>query len=121
MITLTTPAEVNSVLGGNAPVQYNKLVIGPFTFDPVAMLVSSRVRLTSTGSPSMPAIEGSLTIQTSTAVLEISVERLDFYRRVVLSGPQNDAVMTIIRNAQNALESGLVTLGVVAGVQSAGS
>ena len=117
MITLTTPAQVNSVLGGNSPVSYDKLVVGPFTFDPIGMVVNAKLRLTSTAS----AIGGTLTITTGTAVLEIAVERLDFYRRVVLTGPQNDAVMTIIRNAQNALESGLVSLGVVAGTQSTGS
>ena len=93
MITLTTPAQVNSVLGGNSPVSYDKLVVGPFTFDPIGMVVNAKLRLTSTASAAMPPIGGTLTITTGTAVLEIAVERLDFYRRVVLTGPQNDAVM----------------------------
>ena len=121
MITLTTPAQINSVLGGNAPISYNKLVIGPFTMDPITMQVSGQLRLTSTANPDMPVITGKLLVNTSTSVLEVEVIQLDFYRRVLLSGPQNDAVQLQIRNAQNALESGLITLGVIAGVQSTGA
>jgi hypothetical protein len=121
MITLTTPPQVNSVLGGSAPIAYNKLVVGPFTMNPSTMQINASLSLTSTGSPTMQAIPGTLTITTATATLEIAVERLDFYRRVTLTGPQNTAVMNIIRDAQNALESGLVSLGVIAGTQSLGA
>ncbi len=121
MITLTTPAQINTVLGGNSPVAYNKLVIGPFTFDSAALTVTGALKLTSTGSPEMQAIPGTLTITTSTARLEIAVPQLDFYRRVALTGPQNAAVQGIVRDAQNALENGLISLGVIAGVQSLGA
>ena len=121
MITLTTPETINTVLGGNVPVDYNKLVVGPFTFDSAALSVVGQLKLTSTGSPEMQAIPGTLTITTATARLEIAVPQLDFYRRVALTGPQNNAVQTIVRDAQNALESGLVSLGVIAGVQSLGA
>ena len=121
MITLTTPPQVNSVLGGSAPIAYNKLVIGPFTLDPIAMTVSGALRLTSTGSPEMQPITGTLQITTATARLEVAVDKLDFYRRVALTGPQNTAAMDIIRNAQNALESGLINLGVIAGAQAPGA
>lgn len=121
MITLTTPASINSVLGGNTPVAYNKLVIGPFTFDPIAMTVNGQLRLTSTTATEMQAIPGTLSITTATARLEIAVPQLDFFRRVALTGPQNAACQDIIRNAQNALESGLISLGVIAGAQSLGA
>lgn len=123
MITLTTPPAINSVLGGNAPVAYNKLVIGPFTLDPVTLSngVRGTVRLTSTASPTMQPINGTLTIDASTGVLTIEVAQLDFYRKVQLSGAQLTSVQNIITNAQNSLEAGLVSLGVIAGTQSTGA
>lgn len=120
MITLTTPPSINSVLGGSAPVAYQKLVVGPFTFDPVAFAINGVMRLTSTTVPAMAPITGSLIVNISTGVLEVSVPQLDFYRRVQLTGPQITSVQTIVTNAQNALESGLVTLAVISGTQSTG-
>lgn len=121
MITLTTPPQINSVLGGSAPVPYNRLVIGPFTLDPSTLLVTGVIKLTATGSPQMQPITGTLRINNSTGVLTIEVTQLDFYRQVQLSGAQITSVNTIITNAQNALESGLVSLGVIAGSQSTGA
>ena len=121
MITLTLPAAINSVLGGNAPVSYDKLVISRLNFAPVTMTVNGTLSLTSTTDPEMQEISGSLSILTASARLEIAVPQLDFYRRVALTGPQNTAVMTIIRDAQDALESGLVTLGVIDGIQAPGA
>lgn len=121
MITLTSPAQINSVLGGNVPVSYDKLVIKPFTFDAKLMTINGTLSLTSTTEPEMQEIVGRLIIETASARLEIAVQQLDFYRRVALTGPQNDAVMTIIRDAQDALESGLVSLGVIDGIQAPGA
>lgn len=123
MITLTTPPQINSVLGGNAPISYDKLVLGPFTLDPVVLSqgVRGTVRLTSTANPTMQAITGNLTINASTGLLTIEVSQLDFYRQLQLSGGQLTAVQNIIRDAQNALESGMLSLGVLSGVQSAGA
>ena len=121
MITLTTPAQINSVLGGNAPVSYDKLVIGPFNFNPKTLVVNGELSLTATADPEMQEITGHLRILTASARLEISVEQLDFYRRVALTGPQNSAVQTIIRDSQNSLESGLVSLGVIDGTQAPGA
>lgn len=121
MIALTSPAQINSVLGGDAPVGYDHLVLSPFTFDSSALTVNGTLRLTSTAAPSMQAITGRLTINGGSGVLEIEVAQLDFYRRIQLSGPQITSVTTIIRNAQNALESGLISLGVIQGTQSTGA
>lgn len=121
MITLTTPAEINSVLGGNVPVAYDKLVLSSITFNTKTMDINSRISLTSSANTDMQEIQGNLTIIGATSTLEISVQQLDFYRRIALSGPQSAAVQTIIRNAQDALEGGLVGLGVIAGVQTTGA
>ena len=121
MITLTTPAQINSVLGGNSPVAYNKLVLSPFTMDAVTQTVRGTLRLTSTTVPTMQAITGSLSINVPAAELIIEVSQLDFYRRIVLSSAQNTAVLNQIEAAQAQLENGLVTLGVIAGTRSAGA
>ena len=120
MITLTTAPQINSVLGGNAPVDYNKLVLGPFTLDPVTSTVSGTIRLTSTSVPAMQAIKGTLTITIAQGLLKIEVAQLDFYRQIQLNVNQINAVNAIIADAQNSLESGLISLGVIAGVQTAG-
>jgi hypothetical protein len=121
MITLTTPAQINSVLGGNVPVDYNKLVISPFTMDPVNQAISGQLRLTATASPSMQPINGTLRINVPTSELVIEVQQLDFIRRVVLTSPQNTSVLNQIETAQAALENGLVSLGVVTGTRTAGA
>lgn len=123
MITLTTPPQINSVLGGSAPVAYDKLVIGPFTLDPVtpASAVRGTLRLTSTANGQMQPMTGLLTINTTSWFLTVEVPQLDFYRQIQLSGPQITAVNTIIGNAQNSLEQGLIDLAIIAGTQSAGA
>jgi hypothetical protein len=120
MITLTTPHEINSVLGGDAPVAYNKLVVGPFTFDGVAQTVNAALRLTSTGNPQMQPILGSLSISVPGSHVTVEVPQLDFYRRITTSGPQNTSVLGIIEAAQAQLENGLIALGVISGVRTAG-
>lgn len=121
MITLTTAPVVKSVLGGNSTVSYNKFVLSSISYDPVSMQVSAAVRLTSTAETSMQPVTGSLRVNTATAVLTIEVQQLDFYRQIVLTGPQNASVQSLITNAQNALEAGLISVGVIAGTQATGA
>lgn len=120
MITLTTPTEINSVLGGNAPIAYNKLVLGPFTMDGVTQAVRGTLRLTSTANPTMQAITGSLSIAVPSAEVIVEVPQLDFYRRITTSGAQNTSILNIIEAAQAQLENGLINLGVIAGTRTAG-
>ena len=119
MITLTTPATINSVLGGTAPVAYDKLVLSPFTMTPVSGDVGGTLRLTSTTNADMQPIVGTLRIAANEMIVEVS--QLDFYRRVTLTGTQRTNVTNIIASAQTSLENGLVSLGVIAGVQTAGA
>lgn len=121
MITLTTPAQINSVLGGNVPVGYNHLVLSPFTMSPEERHVVGSLRLTATTNPEMPVILGSLSIQLGPGSMEVRVEQLDFYRKLTLSGAQITTVQGWINSAQNSIEAGLVAVGVIAGTQSAGA
>ena len=120
MITLTTPAEINSVLGGTSPVAYNKLVLGPFTMNGIDQTISGVLRLTATAAPSMQAIIGSVRISVPAAELVIEVSQLDFYRRIVLSSGQNTAILNQIEAAQAQVENGLISIGVIAGTRAAG-
>lgn len=121
MITLTSPPAVNSILGGAGTVSYDRFVLQTITYDTVNLTVNAVIRITSTTNPDMQAITGRLVIQIASAKLEIQVEQLDFYRRITLTGPQNTSIETLIRNAQNAIENGLITVGVIAGTQATGS
>lgn len=121
MITLSQPAEINSILGGNAPIAYNKLVIGPFTMDPVAQTISGTLRLTSTGNTTMQAITGRLSISVPAAEVIVEVQQLDFYRRIITNSGQNTAILNQIEAAQAQIENGLISLGVIAGTRSAGA
>lgn len=121
MITLTTPKEINSVLGGNAPVAYNKLVLGPFTMNGVDQTIIGTLRLTSTSTPSMQPITGTVRINIPGGnELIIEVPQLDFYRRIVLTSPQATSVINQIEAAQAQIENGLISLGVIAGTRTAG-
>ena len=121
MITLTTPAQINSVLGGSTTVAYDHLVLSPVSHDPQALTITGTIRMTSTASPDMQAITGSLTANASTGKLEVSVQQLDFYRRVTLSPAEIQAVIGMITAAQNAVEAGLVGMGMIAGTQATGA
>lgn len=118
MITLTAPPTVNTVLGGVALVSYDKLVITPFVLDPVTGTVTGSVRMTSTANSAMQPLTGTLRI--ASGVLTVEISQVDFFRQIQLSVGQINSVNAIITNAQNALEAGLVSLGVVAGTQTTG-
>lgn len=120
MITLTTPPSINSVLGGSAPVAYGKLVIGPFSMDGVTQTITGNLRLTSTANPTMQPILGSLRVSVPSAEVIVEVAQLDFYRKITTNSSQNTALLAVIETAQQQLENGLITLGVIAGVRTAG-
>jgi len=121
MITLTNAPLVNSVLGGIATVEYDKLTLASITHDPITMITNARIRITSTAEPTMQAVYGSLIINTATAVLTIEVQQLDFYRQITLTGPQNTTAQLFITDTQNVLENGLISLGVIDGTQANGA
>lgn len=121
MITLTTPHQIQSVLGGSTPVAYGKLVIGPFTMDGVGQTITGTLRLTSTTVPSMQPIMGSIRVNIPGGnEFIIEVPQLDFYRRLVLTSPQATAIIAQIEAAQAQLENGIIALAVVAGTRSSG-
>ena len=119
MITLTIPVPVKIKLGANDSVNYDKMVLDNIEISTTGLTINAIVVITSTAVPTKPPITGALSIQGG--FLQIQVERLDFYERIQLTNPQITAITTIIRNAQNGLEVGLGSLGVVSGAQSTGA
>jgi hypothetical protein len=120
MITLTTPITVRSQLGSATTINYEKAVIGPFSMDPVRQTMQGTVTLTSTSTPTAEPIVGTFRASVPGSELVISVPQLNVTRRVVTSGAQNTAMLGQIQNAQNAIESGLISVGHIAGTQSTG-
>lgn len=120
MITLTTPAVINSVIGGNAPINYDKFVLTGLQLDPITGNVRALVRLSSTSNPEMDPISGNLIVEGNNNRVIMEVQRLDFYKSAVLTAGQKNAVQNIINDVQNALENGMTALGFVTGVQSTG-
>lgn len=121
MITLTTAPQINSILGGSAPVAYNKLVIGPFTMDPVNQTITGQLRLTSTAVPAMQPLVGSLTISVPGANVKVEVPQLNFYRQITTSSAQNTSILGWIEAAQAQIENGLIAVGIIAGTRSTGA
>jgi hypothetical protein len=90
------------------------------TFNPVNLTITGTIRIVSTANPTMQAITGSFTVDASSGVLEISVSQLDFYRRIMMSPGQILAAKGMLNNAQNAIEAGLISMGILDGTQSTG-
>lgn len=120
-ITLTTAPQINTILGGNTLVSYDHVVLSPINFNQESNVINAGVRLTSSSDPNMDVIQGRLLIDTSAGTLTFTVEQLDMVRKMNLSAGQITAANLIKSDAADALESGLISLGVVAGTQSTGS
>ena len=120
-IALTVAPQINTVLGGNTQVSYDTVVLSPVTFDQYQNRVSAKVRLTASGEPDMDIIQGSLEIFVGQGKLVFTVPQLDIVRKMTLSGAQITAVSGIMSDAADALESGIISVGVVDGTQSTGA
>lgn len=120
MITLSIASVINSVLGANSPVNYDKVVLSPITIQPIQRVIQGSLNLTSTASPNMQAVVGTFTVDLVGATCSIFISQLNFQRRIVLTGPQVSAAQTIINDTQNSVENGLISLGLISGTQAAG-
>ncbi len=121
MITLTAPIQVSAVLGGTTMVNYEKLVLTPITFDPASQQISGNVRLTSTSTPTMQPISGTFLLNVPQAKFTIEIPQIRFYRQITTTSGQNTAILNQIEAAQAQVENGLVTLGAVDGLRTAGA
>lgn len=119
MITLTTPEQINSVLGGSVPVSYDKLVISPINFNPISQSISANMVLTSTSKPSMPSIQGNLSISLVGGAYTVQVPNIVTQNGTLTAG-QITTVQGWVDSSQANIENGLVSLGLVVGTRTAG-
>ncbi len=120
-ITLTTPPQIKTILGGSDLATYDHVVVSPMTLNAIKQTITANVRLTSSADPEMDVVMGNVTIDASTGKLVFAVPQLDMIRKMQLSGGQITAVLGIISDAQDALESGLIAVGTIDGTQSTGA
>ena len=120
-ITLSTPAQVNTVLGGNILVGYDHVVLSPLNLNAVDRKITGTVRLTSSSDPDMDALLGKLLIELGQGILLIEIDQLDIRRKMQLTPAQITAVQNILNDAQNSIETGLISINVIAGTQSTGT
>lgn len=118
MITLTTAQQIESVLGSTATTAYDKCVLSPIQFDLVNNVISATVRLSSSSVPNARPLTGALNINLTTGELLLTMGPITTQR--ILTAGQITSAQGIASSAQNQLESGLTSLGVVVGTQSAG-
>jgi len=122
MITLTTSINVPSELGSAATTAYNKLRIVSITADPNTLAINALVQLLVSANAAAPIISGNLSIITTgpTPTVSIQIPSLNFYSGFALSGASLTAVQGWINTLQNNVESGLISISMVAGTQSTG-
>ena len=121
MITLTTPKAINSVLGANTTVSYERMILSHIEIDTVAQTISCAVTLISTSVPAQQRINGSLFASVTGLFLDLQIPQISFFKKITLTNPQATNLLGQIQTAQNQIEAGLVTLAVVAGTQSTGA
>jgi hypothetical protein len=121
MITLTNPAKVSTVLGSAALTNYDRLDLLTIVMDVANKSISGQCQLVSSGTPTATPIIGSYSIPTTgSAQLAISIPNIPFFATLPLTSAQQATVQNWVQTTQNTIESGLVAVGVVAGVQSTG-
>lgn len=123
MITLTEPKVVNSVLGSTAPadaINYDKLVLSPMNFDPIAKRINGTVNLRSSTTPDMQPISGSFTLDAGSGLLQMEIRDVGFYHKRTLTAGQITSLQNLINNTQRDTEQGFISVGVFSGTWSAG-
>lgn len=120
MITLSTPIQVDSTLGGASTISYNQAEVVQIYADPLAQTITGTVRLKSSSNAAAPIIIGSLSILTNNTVGTISIPNLNINIPVSLTNAEQTTVQGWITTLQNSIESGLISLGVVSGTQATG-
>lgn len=119
MITLTNPFKVGSSLGGTTTVNYDILVVYNIMADPVSNTISAGIKLVVSADATQPAINGTLVITASTGVVNLQIPSLGFIHVYTVTSAES-TIAGWITSLQNSIESGLVSIGAVSGVQASG-
>jgi hypothetical protein len=122
MITLTNTIPVTTVLGSTNKTAYDRLRLTSIVYDVTNKSISGSCEIVVSTNAQAQAIQGSYTIPTTgAAILQVTIPSLPFYASLPLTTAQQATVAGWVQTAQNQVEGGLVAVGVIAGVQSAGS
>ncbi len=117
-ITLTTPIQQLSILGGTATTSYDTVRVVGINLDTVTNVITAQVQIVSSAVPSAPALEGRYVVSPGTLAATLSVETLRFQQSKVLSGAQASAVATTVLGIKNQVEQSAITFGLIAGTQN---
>lgn len=121
MITLTTPAQLATVLGGTTKTNYDRFEITAIAYDLIAQSVSGMCRLVCSGNASAAPVPGSFFIPVANGLLmTVSLPTLPFLASITLTPAEQVAVQGWITAAQNTVEQGIVAVGAVTGTQASG-
>ena len=119
MITLTTPAQIATVLGSASKTNYDRMDVTTINYDVLNQNISGSCRIYSSVSPSSQTVFGNYSISAAGQV-QVSIPNLPFFASISLTAPQTTVVQGWISDAQNNVEGGLTSIGVVSGTQSSG-
>jgi hypothetical protein len=120
MITLTSPVMLPSTLGNSTGTTYDRLDVIGVLFDIIAQTISGTCQLVSSVTPTSPPVFGTFTIFAGAApTLSINLAFTPPIS-ILLTAPQNAALLAGVTNAQTQIENALLNTGAVSGVQSAG-
>lgn len=118
MITLTSPIAILDVLGGTGMVGYESAVLTALNINTENDSANGSLELRSSAT-NRPPIRGSVRILTNVdPSIIIEFPDLGFFKKVVLSAAQASTVSNIFKALKADVEGGLVSLGLVAGMQS---
>lgn len=122
MITLTNPKVVNTVLGGTATVNYDKLVVTQVSYDTIAKQITGTARVTCTADAAQIPLIGSFSIlpQNSPATITLTIQGFPFNRTLNLTGAQQTAVLGWFDTNQAQIENGFISVVMAAGTQATG-
>ena len=118
MITLTNPIDILAVLGGAAKVNYESVELISLSIDHADVSVGGVLELRSP-TAKRPPIQGSLRILTkSDPSVTVSFSALGFFKKLGLNAVQITTISNILKTLKDDVEGGLVSFGLVDGVQS---
>lgn len=121
MITLTVPPTRLSQIGGTGTVDYEKALLSPININPLEQSISGQVVLQSTSATTAVDLRGTFNITISPPSLDVTFGSVDVVPiKMTLSGAQTTVVQGIIDDAQDALETGMINLGIFDGIQTTG-
>ena len=116
-ITLTTPIQQLSILGGTATTSYDTVRVTVISIDTTSNIITARIQILSSAVPSAPSLDGTYTVDPGTLRATLEVGTLRFQQSKTLTGAQAGAVATTVLGIKDQVETSAITFGLVAGAK----